>query len=150
VLAELGVLRAAALASLCLGTVLSAMVYPFFIVATVLALADGALLAPEGLGAVAVTSLALSLFALGLFAMFAPALVGAVRRRQWRLLWALPALPGYVLLVSLAAWRGLLDWIFAPHHWHKTEHGFGRTSLRGAFSAGRATPAPLPAAVGRG
>ena len=151
-MAELGLARAAALASLCLGTVLSALVYPLFLVAMLLALHDGRLLTPTDAMEAFVTSLALTTFGIGLFAIFAPAIVGALRRRQWRQLWLLPLLPVYVLMVSLAAWRGLIDWIVAPHHWLKTDHGLARTSLhaRPEVSATRATPSPLRPAVGQG
>jgi cellulose synthase/poly-beta-1,6-N-acetylglucosamine synthase-like glycosyltransferase len=36
-------------------------------------------------------------------------------------------LPVHLLLVSAAAWRALVELVFAPAHWHKTPHG---TALR--------------------
>ncbi len=36
----------------------------------------------------------------------------------------------YSLIKTLAAWRALVEFIVAPTHWHKTEHGLARTSRR--------------------
>jgi glycosyltransferase XagB len=123
---EIGIARAAALAALSIGTVLSAMVYPIFLVLSVLAFRQGDVLAPQTVGQIVASSLAITLFGAGLLAMFGPPLVGVVRRRQYRLLAALPLLPVYALLVSVAAWWALLDWMITPFHWHKTEHGLSR------------------------
>jgi glycosyltransferase XagB len=35
-------------------------------------------------------------------------------------------LPVYWCLLSIAAWQAVFDFIFAPFHWHKTEHGLTR------------------------
>jgi glycosyltransferase XagB len=35
-------------------------------------------------------------------------------------------LPAYWCLLSVAAWQAVFDFIFAPFHWHKTEHGLTR------------------------
>jgi cellulose synthase/poly-beta-1,6-N-acetylglucosamine synthase-like glycosyltransferase len=34
----------------------------------------------------------------------------------------------YSLIKTLAAWRALVEFIVAPTHWHKTEHGLARSS----------------------
>jgi glycosyltransferase XagB len=44
-------------------------------------------------------------------------------------------LPLYFLLVSLAAWLGLIELIRAPNRWNKTEHGLSRTSRSGALKS---------------
>ncbi len=43
----------------------------------------------------------------------------------WKILAGVPA---YWLLMSLAAWMALWDFIVAPFHWHKTRHGLSRFS----------------------
>jgi hypothetical protein len=45
-------------------------------------------------------------------------------------------MPLYFLLVSLAAWCGLVELIRAPNRWNKTEHGLARTSRSGALRTG--------------
>jgi hypothetical protein len=68
----------------------------------------------------------------GHLAIFAPPLLGALRRRDPGLLWALPLMPAYLMLMSLAAWWALIDLTVKPFHWHKTEHGLGRRGRRKA------------------
>jgi hypothetical protein len=48
---------------------------------------------------------------------------------------ALVAIPLYWLLLSLAAWRALGQFLFAPYKWEKTEHGLARTSWRASHGA---------------
>jgi glycosyltransferase XagB len=154
---QTGILQFVTLSSLSLGTVISAMLYPLFWVLTLMAIRQGDVLAPVGLGQVVASSLALTLFAAGLLGMFGPPLLGAIRRRAWGLLWVAPLLPFYALLISVAAWWALLDWMFSPFHWHKTEHGLALSSLRGEgsrlsrqmVSAASATPPPLSAVSGQ-
>ncbi|MFC0218171.1 cellulose synthase/poly-beta-1,6-N-acetylglucosamine synthase-like glycosyltransferase [Pseudochelatococcus lubricantis] len=62
----------------------------------------------------------------GLLALMLPMVVGLRRQRRLRLLWVTPFLPVYLLMLSLAAWWGLLELLIAPHHWHKTRHGLSR------------------------
>ncbi len=38
----------------------------------------------------------------------------------------LASIPLYWLLISVAAWMALWDFIVAPFHWHKTKHGLSR------------------------
>jgi glycosyltransferase XagB len=70
--------------------------------------------------------LALEIALVGLLVMLLPAIVGLRRRNLWHLApWLLTA-PFYLLLVSLAAWMAVRDFLRQPFHWEKTEHGLGR------------------------
>lgn len=62
----------------------------------------------------------------GLLALVVPIIVGLSRRRRLKLLWALPLLPLYMTMLTVATWRGLYDLIVAPSHWNKTSHGISR------------------------
>jgi hypothetical protein len=55
-------------------------------------------------------------------------LIGLGRRRLLGCAWALLFMPVYWLLLSLAAWRALLQLLRNPYLWEKTEHGLARTS----------------------
>jgi hypothetical protein len=55
-------------------------------------------------------------------------MIGLARRRLLGCSWALLFMPIYWLLLSLAAWRALLQLIRNPYLWEKTEHGLARTS----------------------
>jgi glycosyltransferase XagB len=77
-----------------------------------------------------------------------PAVVALKRRRWWRLLVYVPLLPLYYGLISVAAWQALFEFVRHPFRWHKTEHGFARTSRSGFFTGAAAAPAPIPPAGG--
>lgn len=138
---QAGLGDAAVLMALSLGTVVSALGYPFFLAGTAAVLLgghpDGALTMADALLDVLTTGL----FCLGLIAMILPAVLGAGRRNAGGLWQVVPVLPIYYLLVSAAAWRAVFELIVAPFHWNKTEHGLARTSryatLTGEGSPGR-------------
>lgn len=106
------------------GTILSALVHPWFYVLLAIELAGGGFLARPDLvfglpfWAVSVFSLVggySAAMALGFFAL---------RRRQLeRLLWQVPLMPVYWLLISVAAYRALWQFVRAPFMWEKTDHG---------------------------
>ncbi len=62
-------------------------------------------------------------------------LIGLRRRRLLGVAWVLVLTPLHWFLLSIAAWRGLFELIYAPQRWGKTEHGLARTS-RAAGSRG--------------
>lgn len=51
-------------------------------------------------------------------------LVGCIRRKQYSLMKWTFLIPLYWLLMSVAAVIGLVQLIFKPHYWEKTQHGF--------------------------
>ena len=51
------------------------------------------------------------------------ACVGLARRGLLRSAWVLVLTPLHWLLLSLAAWRALIQLVVAPYRWEKTEHG---------------------------
>jgi glycosyltransferase XagB len=70
--------------------------------------------------------LALEIALVGILVMLLPPIVGLRRRNLWHLTpWLLTA-PLYLLLVSLAAWMAVRDFLLQPFHWEKTVHGLGR------------------------
>ena len=56
--------------------------------------------------------------------------VGLRRRRLLAHAWVLLLTPLYWFLLSLAAWRALLQLLLAPQLWEKTEHGLARHTRR--------------------
>ena len=110
------------------GTVLAALVHSLFAVQFIGSLAAAMLSdAPDirssELHAVALLSGYLISATLGL--------IGLARRGLLRCAWALLLMPLYWMLLSLAAWRALFQFIFDPYRWEKTEHGLARTSRLG-------------------
>lgn len=141
-LRALGPLRFFAAVTMTLGTVITALGYPFFTLITLVAILDGAWLDTgttlEGIK----TGIGLTLFGTGLLAMLAPAVVALKRRGWWRLLAYVPLLPFYYGLISIAAWQALIEFVRHPCRWHKTEHGLARTSRSGLLTDAAAAPAP--------
>ncbi len=46
--------------------------------------------------------------------------------KRWRLLFTLFSAPVYWVLISLAAWNAIIDYIRRPFYWSKTEHGISK------------------------
>lgn len=132
------------------GTVVSALFYPFLMAGSLgelfLAPADSTILAHLTRAA------AWTVFFAGLAAMWLPGFAGCLRRGWRDLLPCVLLLPFYQLLVSLAAWMAMIEWLRDPHRWNKTEHGLARTSRTGALgrrpsgaaAVRSASTAPLP------
>lgn len=127
-LREAGAVATLTFMVLALGTLLSTLGYPFFLLATLLAWLDGSLFEPEGLFELALSSLALTLTVAGVCVVFLVPALGAWRRGAVDLWRWLPFLPVYYLLVSLAGWLALVEYGHRRFVWNKTEHGLARSS----------------------
>ena len=121
---QLGFWRGYGAMTVTLGTVLSALGYPFF-TAFVFVVWSAESLSPW---LAAWRSFSGTLFVLGIAAIYVPAFIALARRRLWSLLPWILLLPAYYLLVSVAAWRALWESATAPFRWNKTDHGFARTT----------------------
>jgi cellulose synthase/poly-beta-1,6-N-acetylglucosamine synthase-like glycosyltransferase len=115
------------------GNVLAALIYPAFVALLGTRLITGASIYDDSLGG-------LHMLALigGLSAAALANLVGLARRRLLSIAWIIPLMPLHWLLLSVAAWRGLLQLVREPSRWEKTEHGLARSSRL----AQRARPSP--------
>jgi cellulose synthase/poly-beta-1,6-N-acetylglucosamine synthase-like glycosyltransferase len=70
-------------------------------------------------------------------------LIGLRRRKLLAHAWVLLLSPLYWFLLSFAAWRALLQLLYDPHGWEKTEHGLAKNS-RVARSKRAGPPRPAP------
>lgn len=145
----LGTFSFLAAVSMTLGTVVTALGYPFFIAIVLAWLWNGSFFWTAHSVGVFEAALGLNLFAAGLVAVLAPAFT-ALRRRGWlaRLWPFIGLLPFYFALSTVAAWRGLFELAFTPFRWNKTEHGLARTSRAGLATATAPAPAPPPSPDG--
>ncbi len=111
------------------GSVLSALAHPIFLGSIVYALVADVLSQPaKGLAGALVTALHAGTVIAGYLTSAVVALLGLERRNLLRESWALLLMPAHWLLLSLAAWRAVFQFAFAPHRWEKTAHGLARTS----------------------
>jgi cellulose synthase/poly-beta-1,6-N-acetylglucosamine synthase-like glycosyltransferase len=71
-------------------------------------------------------------------------IVGLLRRNLIGSLWIVVLSPVHWLLLSVAAWRAMLQLLRDPHRWEKTEHGLAKSSrlAQRARSRGRAPNQP--------
>lgn len=159
-LREAGPAATATFLALALGSVVTALGYPVFAVATIIAWNSGAFLTPDGPVAGWTAALALMVWLAGAVAILVPPALGAWRRGDGWLLLYLPLLPLYYGFVSVAAWLALLEYTTRRHGWNKTAHGLARSSVRLGVTAAAssmrpgvtdaaATPLRLPPAVAR-
>jgi cellulose synthase/poly-beta-1,6-N-acetylglucosamine synthase-like glycosyltransferase len=147
--APLRLLRVAGLAatlaflSLVFGTVATALGYPAFAIAALIAYWDGSLFEPVGTLATLTSIIALGVWLLGSVALFVPPIVGALRRGAPGLLLLVPLLPLYYALVSVAAWMAFYEYFNRRFAWNKTEHGLARRRAPvEPVRSGAATPLP--------
>src|SRR6185312_761192 len=111
------------------GTVLAALVHPFFLALVVTNAAFGNLFEPsDSVGEALRQGLAVTTLMSGYLGSAALALVGLARRRLLGSAWVLLFMPVYWIMLSFAAWRGAIQLVISPHLWEKTEHGLARTS----------------------
>ncbi|MDB5557306.1 MAG: glycosyl transferase [Enterovirga sp.] len=128
---ELGAARAFGAMAMSFGTVASALLFPAFMTLALEATLSGRLFRPETPLEIVRAAIGLTLFAAGLLALTLPPVAGLCRRGWPSLLPLVALMPAYYCLVSIAAWRGLLEFVLQPQRWNKTEHGLARTSRSG-------------------
>jgi glycosyltransferase XagB len=114
------------------GTILSALIHPWFYVLASVELAAGEFLSrPKSLFGWPFWLIAWFDLSAGYLASMGLGFL-AVRRRGYRaLLWQVPLMPVYWLLISAAAYRALWQFMTARFEWEKTEHGLAQRAPGG-------------------
>lgn len=111
------------------GTVLASLVHPIFIVAFAIALATDTLLTvKDGVLGAALVSLYGTTLVAGYLTSSALGIMGLFQRRLLGSAWVLLLMPVHWILLSIAAWRAVLQLLRDPFRWEKTEHGLAQTS----------------------
>jgi hypothetical protein len=109
------------------GMILSILVHPwFYVLAVVHGVGEGRV---SPANAVLRWLCGINL-ALGYCAAWTLTIVTAMRTGSRRQLFSALWLPIYWLAISWAAYRALLELIFRPFHWEKTEHGQAPRNMR--------------------
>ena len=109
------------------GNVLAALIHPVFLGGMIWGFASRM---HGDIGAEIADILNAMLLATGYLASVLIGWMGLDQRRMRTSAWVLILIPIYWLLLSLAAWRALVQFMHAPYRWEKTDHGFARSSLR--------------------
>jgi cellulose synthase/poly-beta-1,6-N-acetylglucosamine synthase-like glycosyltransferase len=122
------------------GSVLAALIHPLVLAGFVYAYVAGLpLLGTDGKLVTALAWLYGIALGAGYFTSIFVGIRGLKRRGLLRVAWWLALVPLHWLLLSLAAWRALLQLLRDPQRWEKTEHGLARTSRRAGLTS-RAAP----------
>jgi len=110
------------------GSVVAALVHPFFM----LSLLVDAVQILRGSAALDAASINGLLHDTTIICGYLSAIIigwmGLAQRRLTSGIWVLAFIPLYWLLLSLAAWRALWQLVRDPYRWEKTEHGLARSS----------------------
>ncbi len=116
--------------TLMLGILVSALAHPFFLGWTIWRFASGTFFPPPGHAITFVmTTLSLAVLVTG-YAVSMLAAIEGLRKRGLARLWpTVLSMPVYWLLISLAGWLALWQFIHRPFHWNKTRHGLSRLRL---------------------
>jgi cellulose synthase/poly-beta-1,6-N-acetylglucosamine synthase-like glycosyltransferase len=120
---ELGLKRFVGFQVLMGGLILSTLVHPLFYLMLALALSHGVFMEPPA-SELELVLLALATFnlAAGYLSAMALAALTVCRRRRSLLAFDVVLMPLYWLLISLAAYRALLQVLRDPYLWEKTPH----------------------------
>jgi glycosyltransferase XagB len=107
-----------------IGVFLSALLHPFCLALVAWPFIGGAGLAvPDDVPGIIFAGLNLAVLAAGYGVSMAAGAAG-LRRLHIRGWWfTIATMPAYWLLMSVAAWMGLWQFITAPSRWNKTQHG---------------------------
>jgi cellulose synthase/poly-beta-1,6-N-acetylglucosamine synthase-like glycosyltransferase len=139
-LEELGPSGFWSMQALTIGVFAAALVHPPCLIASILLVTlDHGQPVPSTAADSLIAGLGLLVFVLG-YAVSMIAGWRALRRHRIRGWWRdLLAMPAYWLLMSVAAWLALWQFIVAPFHWNKTTHGLSRKrgSFRSSSHAGK-------------
>ena len=114
------------------GTVLSALVHPWFYALAAFDLANGVFLAQPALLGLPFWLIASVSFAAGYAASMALGFLALKRRGMPKLLVQVPLMPLYWLLISGAAYRAIWQFMTDRFAWEKTEHGVSRATTKTA------------------
>lgn len=107
------------------GTVLAALVHALFFMQLAFHFATAS---PDDTAARLLLGVYVAMLLSGYAVSAVLGFVGLWRRGLVAYGWVLVLMPVYWLLLSLAAWRALLQLLLNPYGWEKTEHGLARTS----------------------
>lgn len=111
------------------GNALAALVHPLFLAGLIFAAVNGAWMWQDESAAVAVLTLIYGAnIVIGYLTSAILGWIGLVRRGLAATAWVLWLTPVHWLLLSLAAWRALVQLVVAPYAWEKTEHGLAKSS----------------------
>lgn len=124
---QLGAFKAMVLLTTAISVLLGALLFPVFVMALAYRFSTGVPLGGVGgLLDLADAMIVLSLI-MAVLVETVPTMLALWRRRALRQIPFILLAPISYVLISIAAWRALVELILRPYHWHKTNHGTAKT-----------------------
>ncbi len=128
---EVGLLGFMVVQAATLGVVIAATFHPVFLGLALYQLYQGSLTNFH----TSIPNMILNgLFLANLLLGFAVATISGVmamkRKRRQNQFWVHASLPIYWLLMSIAGWKALWEFVWDPFHWNKTQHGISKFNRR--------------------
>ncbi len=113
------------------GIVISTLVHPFFLLGIIWSVATGSLALPvHSISNTVLVGTGIAVFLTGYTVTLVAGFVALRLRGLHRLYWSILAMPFYWLMISLAGWLAVKQFITHPFHWNKTTHGLSKLSRR--------------------
>jgi cellulose synthase/poly-beta-1,6-N-acetylglucosamine synthase-like glycosyltransferase len=124
---ETGLSGFCAIQAMTLGVFASALFHPFLLLFAVWNLLPAQLVeTTTTMSGSMISGFSLALLLAGYVSAIGACEKGLRRIRIFGWTSVLLTIPVYWMLVSVAAWLAIWDFIIAPFHWHKTRHGLSR------------------------
>lgn len=113
------------------GIVISTLLHPVFTGLLVWQLASGKMFDPShGWSQITLVGAGLAILVVGYGVMIAAGRVALTRRKLSSLSLAVWGMPVYWMMISLAGWLAVKQFITHPFHWNKTRHGLSKITRR--------------------
>lgn len=112
------------------GTVISALAHPLFLIALLTGTGGTLFWMPETIIELHIWIMSLFNLSVGYGAAIALGYLASRKRKLKGLVLQIWLMPIYWLFISFAAYRAVWQWIFAPFHWEKTQHGLTKMRPR--------------------
>jgi hypothetical protein len=112
------------------GNILAALIHPIFLVLLVHDLMNSRSFATMNGAQIAMAILYAATLSAGYFTSVFLGIRALARHGLMRVAGSLALVPVHWLILTLAAWRALIQLARDPHGWEKTEHGLARNSRR--------------------
>jgi cellulose synthase/poly-beta-1,6-N-acetylglucosamine synthase-like glycosyltransferase len=148
-LAALGPVTSAAMAALSLGQVLSILLGPALGLAGLLWILQAEAWVGHGTGGLILQAMAIVVLTVGLLVQFVAPVLGLLRRKHHDLLPYVLLLPLYSMLISVAGWLAVVEYLRAPFRWNKTPHGLARTSRNATIDQKQASTMATTASMNK-
>jgi cellulose synthase/poly-beta-1,6-N-acetylglucosamine synthase-like glycosyltransferase len=126
------------------GKILALLINPFMWILSIAYFSFRSTLGPfiESLFPASIFYFAVAAFVMGNFLYMYYFMLAATKTKRYSLVKYTFFMPLYWLMISIAAWKALVNLVFKPHYWFKTQHGLHLNQTQPVFDAVAALNTP--------